>query len=107
MIDHISTYATDYPATRAFYEGALAPLGYSLQFEMSADGDGDSPGRRICAFGPTGRPVFRIIEVEREVSPRHVAFAAPDRESVSAFYEVALRSGGSDNGAPGLRPIYH
>ena len=24
-----------------------------------------------------------------------------------AFYEAALRAGGQDNGAPGLRPQYH
>ena len=50
MIDHLSTYATDFPATRAFYEAALARLGYSVQFEMTLDADPDLPGRRACAF---------------------------------------------------------
>jgi predicted lactoylglutathione lyase len=26
---------------------------------------------------------------------------------VDAFYEAALAAGGTDNGAPGLRPQYH
>ena len=37
----------------------------------------------------------------------HVALAAPDVETVDAFYAAALAAGGTDNGAPGLRPHYH
>ena len=29
------------------------------------------------------------------------------RDVVDAFHEAGLAAGGSDNGAPGLRPIYH
>ena len=29
MIDHISTYATDFASSKAFYESVLAELGYS------------------------------------------------------------------------------
>ena len=36
----------------------------------------------------------------------HIAFDAPDRETVDAFYREALRLGGRDAGAPGLRPQY-
>ena len=107
MIDHLSTYATDFPATRAFYEAALPRLGYSVQFEMTLDADPDLPGRRACAFGPDGKSVFWVVEVREAASPRHIAFAAPDRAAVAAFHEAALGAGGSDNGAPGLRPIYH
>ena len=41
------------------------------------------------------------------VSGVHVSFAAPDRETVDAFHAAALAAGGTDNGAPGPRPIYH
>ena len=37
----------------------------------------------------------------------HVAFTAPNRAVVDAFYEAAMAAGGRDNGAPGLRPHYH
>lgn len=107
MIDHLSTYATDFSATRAFYEAALATLGYSIQAEMSFDSDSDLPGRRACAFGPDGRTVFWVVEVREAASPRHVAFSAKDRGSVAEFYRAGLAHGGRDNGAPGLRPIYH
>lgn len=107
MIDHLSTYAMDFSATRAFYEAALAELGYSVQFEMVLDSDPELPGRRACAFGPEGRSVFWVIEVRDAASPRHVAFVAKDRQSVAEFHRAGLAAGGQDNGAPGPRPIYH
>ncbi len=107
MIDHLSTYATDFAATRAFYEATLGELGHGIQAERELDADPDLPGRRICAFGPTGRAVFWIVETRAPVSPRHVAFTAADRPAVDAFHRAGLASGGLDHGAPGLRPIYH
>jgi len=107
MIDHLSTYATDFSATKAFYEAALATLGFSVQSELAFDSDPDLPGRRACAFGPDGRPVFWVVEAREAASPRHVAFAAPDRQSVVKFHEAGLAAGGRDNGAPGPRPVYH
>ena len=38
---------------------------------------------------------------------QHIAFRAPDRAAVDAFYAAALAAGGRDNGPPGLRPNYH
>jgi catechol 2,3-dioxygenase-like lactoylglutathione lyase family enzyme len=107
MIDHLSTYATNFPATRAFYEAALAKLGFSVQAEMTFETDPNLPGRRACAFGPKGRAVFWVVEVRESYSPRHVAFTAKDRQSVAEFHQAGLAAGGRDNGAPGPRPIYN
>jgi catechol 2,3-dioxygenase-like lactoylglutathione lyase family enzyme len=41
-----------------------------------------------------------------EESGLHFCFAAPDTAAVDAFHSAAMASGGHDNGAPGLRPIY-
>lgn len=107
MIDHMSTYATDFERTKNFYVAALAPLGCALQVEEIFEEDEDLPGRRACAFGPEGRYVFWIVEVRESSTPRHVAFAAGDRDAVAAFHEAGLSAGGEDLGAPGLRPVYH
>jgi predicted lactoylglutathione lyase len=64
------------------------------------------PTRRMCAFGPQ-RPIFWVIEVREDATPRHTAFSARARAEVDAFYRAALAAGGRDNGAPGLRAIYH
>lgn len=106
MIDHISTYATDFAATRRFYEAALGTLGYAVVTEMEMSSDTELPNRKACGFG-TDRPVFWVIEVREASSPRHIAFAAADRKSVDAFHRAALEAGGRDHGAPGPRPIYH
>src|SRR5437899_12304354 len=58
--------------------------------------------------GQTG--VEFTITLETEAAPsagHHLCFRAPSREAVRAFYQAALENGGKDDGAPGLRPIYH
>lgn len=107
MIDHISSYSTDFPASRAFYEAALGSLGYSIQAEMVADWDPEFPERRCCAWGPSGKPVFWVIETREAISPRHIAFSASDRVTVDAFYKAAIAAGGRDHGGPGVRTVYH
>jgi catechol 2,3-dioxygenase-like lactoylglutathione lyase family enzyme len=37
----------------------------------------------------------------------HWAFRAKGRSAVRAFHAAGLAAGGADDGAPGLRPIYH
>ncbi len=97
MIDHLSFYATNFPSSKRFYESALAPLGYQVVMEMVSSWDKEFPTRRLCAFGPPKKPIF----------PRHIAFAAMDCSAVDAFHKAGLSAGGTDNGAPGPRPIYH
>jgi predicted lactoylglutathione lyase len=107
MIDHISTYATNYPATKSFYEAVFAPLGYSLQMEFVAEWNLNFPTQRMCGLGVKGKPSFWIIEVKEKATPRHVAFSATSRSAVDLFYQQAMENGGKDNGEPGLRPTYH
>jgi hypothetical protein len=44
---------------------------------------------------------------QREPRGENVAFTAPDRATVDAFHAAALEAGGTDNGAPGIRELYH
>ena len=107
MIDHLSTYATNFERTRDFYNAVFTPLGYGKLMEFSSSEDADMPGRRICAFGPEDNPAFWVIEVSEAYTPRHTAFCAESREAVEAFHRAGLDAGGSDHGGPGLRPEYH
>ena len=52
MLDHIGIGVADYPRSKAFYEAALAPLGYSLLMEFSeaAAGFGKADGGRPSFF---------------------------------------------------------
>jgi catechol 2,3-dioxygenase-like lactoylglutathione lyase family enzyme len=107
MIDHLSTYTTDFPAAKRFYETVLATLGYSLNQEMVSTWDPEWPSRRICAFGPGKRTCLWLTEKREASTPRHTAFVAKNRKAVDAFYQAALAIGAKDNGAPGPRPHYH
>jgi catechol 2,3-dioxygenase-like lactoylglutathione lyase family enzyme len=104
-IDHIGFPVSDYPRSKAFYEKALAPLGYTLIMEVGADHtDSGSPA---AGFGKQGKPDFWIGGDGGLKATLHVAIADDDRGTVDAFYRAALAAGGRDNGAPGLRPQYH
>jgi catechol 2,3-dioxygenase-like lactoylglutathione lyase family enzyme len=102
-MDHVSIAVADLEAALGFYDAALAPLGI----------------RRLRSYGPTEervdhvgygdgfKPFFWIGRGDPVRGYVHLAFPAPDRAAVDAFYEAALRAGGTDNGSPGLRPQYH
>ena len=104
MLDHVGFAVSDYDRAKVFYQAALAPLGIALLFEVTAEQTG---AEAHAGFGAAGRPFFWIGTGARPTQSLHVAFAAPDRATVAAFYAAALAAGGTDNGAPGLRPHYH
>jgi catechol 2,3-dioxygenase-like lactoylglutathione lyase family enzyme len=99
VIDHVGFAVADYPRSKAFYERALAPLGYALLLEFSGAAAG---------FGKTGRPSFFIEAYGEPVRGRlHIALRAESRAHVDAFHAAALAAGGIDNGGPGVRAVYH
>jgi catechol 2,3-dioxygenase-like lactoylglutathione lyase family enzyme len=105
MIDHVGFPVSDYARSKAFYEQALAPLGYTLVMEVG--GEHTESGHPASGFGIAGKPDFWIGGEGGVGKPVHVAILARDRASVDAFHRAALAAGGRDNGPPGLRPHYH
>lgn len=91
--------------SRAFYAAALAPLGMHVRKELDDDGVLFGGVEPVPGEDPAGEFCLLQAEVPRERP--HVAFRARTREQVDAFYQAALAAGGTDNGAPGLRPQYH
>ena len=104
MLHHLSFAVADLPRAAAFYDAALAALGYvrvwtaadAIGYGLPGTGEGDKFALKLGAAGqiPAPDPKF------------HVAFAAPSQEAATRFFEVALRHGGRDNGAPALCPEY-
>jgi catechol 2,3-dioxygenase-like lactoylglutathione lyase family enzyme len=107
VIDHLSFYATDFDATKKFYDAVLPPLGYAKVMEMVSTWDPSWPTRRMIAYGTPPKATFWVIEHKEKPTPRHLAFHAKSQAHVRAFHEAALKVGAKDNGAPGPRPQYH
>jgi catechol 2,3-dioxygenase-like lactoylglutathione lyase family enzyme len=100
MIDHISIGVRDIAKSKQFYDAALKPLGYQCL----------SKGEGSLGYGAEAVMLW-ISAVDRPVPPDmksglHFCFTAPDRRSVDAFHAAALKTGGRDNGEPGLRDDY-
>ena len=95
MIDHLTIKVKDFDREAAFYEAALAPLGYAKGVEF--------PGA-VQFVSEDGSSVW-VSRTDGDVQPMHVAFTGSE-DAIAAFHAAALAAGGTDNGAPGPRPNY-
>jgi catechol 2,3-dioxygenase-like lactoylglutathione lyase family enzyme len=90
LLDHVHLRVRDLEASKRFYAGAVEPLGLGV-----TSGEGWFSVDEL--FVSDDRPPTTGL---------HIAFQAPDRETVDQFHTAALAAGGRDNGAPGERE-YH
>ena len=101
MLHHVSFGVSDLERSAAFYDAALAVLGYvRVWTDSNAVGYGLAAGQDLFAVK------LRAGDATAPGAGFHLAFAAPSREAVARFHAEALAHGGLDNGAPGLRPAY-
>jgi catechol 2,3-dioxygenase-like lactoylglutathione lyase family enzyme len=99
MFDHVKFGVSDFAASKAFFLKALEPLGVAIV------GEGEPTyGVELCA--PTSNTSLILFQTEEKPAHLHLAFVAENRQQVDAFHRAALKMGGKDNGAPGLRPQY-
>ena len=102
MLAHISIGVRDIDRSKPFYDSTLEPLGCKCL----------RAARSLLGYGYGSDSIaFWVVQAERPVpaddkSGLHFCFTAPNAAAVDEFQAVALASGGHDNGAPGLRPIY-
>ena len=90
LIDHVHLRAKDLKASKAFYGAVFDALGIPFHEEEThlwAD-----------EFW---------IDAGKQQTHVHLAFQAPDQETVQRFHAAALNAGGTDHGAPGERAKYH
>lgn len=97
MFDHIGIGVADIDASVRFYETALAPLRLTLTSrDESSAGFGRGATTGLWIYRQSGPAKAKV----------HIAFAAPDRETVARFHAAGMKAGGRDNGEPGLRSEY-
>lgn len=99
MLAHVSIQCADFEKSAAFYDAVLAPLAGSRVMEFDdAIGYGIPPlatfwiGRQQTGDG------FRET---------HIAFTAPNRAAVEAFFRVALAQDAEPLHEPRVWPEYH
>jgi catechol 2,3-dioxygenase-like lactoylglutathione lyase family enzyme len=98
MIDHFGINVTDMDRASAFYDKVLGVLGHRRVMDFgTAIGYGtDEPDFWISTFDGVGP--------NREI---HVAFKAPDADTVRAFVAAAVELGSEVLHEPRLWPEYH
>lgn len=101
MLGHLSFGVEDLDRAARFYDLAMEPLGW-VRVWSTPKGVGYGPpggGDKLALFPRPG-------QVQAQGAGFHLAFDAPSRAAVDAFHAAALSAGGTDAGAPGLRPHY-
>ena len=104
MIDHTGLQVSDPVSSRKFYDNALAPLGYTMMFQVPLEHTG---GTAVFGYGVPPKADFWVSEGTPNSPNLHIAFRAATRKQVDEFYRAAMAAGGKDNGGPGPRPHYH
>jgi len=99
VLDHLSIQCADVQASARFYDAVLATIG----------------GERVMAFGDVigyGVPPMPDFwqgpqQTGEGFRESHVAFSAPDRAAVDAFFRAAVDEGAEVLHEPRLWPEYH
>jgi catechol 2,3-dioxygenase-like lactoylglutathione lyase family enzyme len=99
MMDHLGLQCADISASAAFYDAVLAPLGASRVMDF-----GEAIG-----YGIPPRAEFWISQQATGEGFResHVAFTAPDRLAVRAFFDAAVAARAEVLHEFRLWPEYH
>ena len=106
MFSHVMVGARDLEAMARFYDAVLLPLG------LERGPDSTAGPRGITNRDPGMQRPTSAVQEPSDGPPASpgtacmVAFLAPSRAAVAVAHAAALASGGSDEGAPGLRAHY-
>jgi catechol 2,3-dioxygenase-like lactoylglutathione lyase family enzyme len=103
MLLYTTVGTNDLERAGRFFDSVLPVIGYRRQKE--------GPGEIGYAADGDVRCRFWVVEPFDRKPATHgngatIAFDAPDRASVDAFHATALAQGGTDEGAPGIRPFH-
>jgi catechol 2,3-dioxygenase-like lactoylglutathione lyase family enzyme len=99
LLDHVGVQVTDIAKAAAFYDAVLPSIGAGRILDF-----GEAIG-----YGRDGKPDFWIsvaptTPLQHEA---HVAFGAPDRAGVDAWFAAAVAAGAEVLHEPRVWPEYH
>lgn len=103
MLLYTTVGTNDLERAGRFYDAILPLIGYCRQKEAPNEIGYAADGDVRCRF-------WVVEPFNREPATFGngvtIALVAPTRAAVDAFHAAALAAGGSDEGAPGLRPFH-
>ena len=99
MLDHLGMQCADLAVSAEFYDAVLAPLGATRVLDFGV----------AIGYGIPPKPDFWLSRLDSGDGFResHIAFAAPDRAAVRAFFDAAVASGVEVLHEPRVWPEYH
>ena len=97
MIDHIGFEVSDLSRSAPFYDAVFFALGARRMHSTE----------HAVAYGYDGPQIWIVVR-DRPPAPGygHMALRANGKAAVDAAHAAGLTNGGSDDGAPGMRPQY-
>ena len=99
VLDHLSIQCADVAASAAFYDSVLAPLGGQRVMDFG----------EVIGYGVPPMPDFWLgpLTTGEGFRESHIAFTAPDRAAVQAFFAAATAAGAEVLHEPRMWPEYH
>jgi catechol 2,3-dioxygenase-like lactoylglutathione lyase family enzyme len=101
MIHHVSLGTNDLKRAISFYDPLMSLIGLRL---LKLSDKAAHYGSSDIVFS-LETPVDGLRATPGNGT--HIAFQAPDRETVRRFHKVAIANGGTDEGTPGIRGNYN
>ena len=99
MLDHLAIQCADVAASVAFYDIVLRPIGGARFMDFGS----------VIGFGVAPMPDFWLgpRTTGEGFRESHIAFQAPDRAAVRAFFTAAVEHGAEVLHEPRVWPEYH
>ncbi|MDP9074868.1 MAG: VOC family protein [Actinomycetota bacterium] len=99
MLDHLAIQCADVAVSATFYDAVLAPIGGRRVMDFG----------QVIGFGVPPMPDFWLGPRQTGDGFReaHIAFSAPDRAAVRAFFDAAVATGAEVLHPPRIFPEYH
>ena len=98
MLDHLGIQCADVAASAAFYDAVFVPLGFRRLMDFG----------EFIGYGADQKPDFWLgINTGTGFRESHIAFEAPDRAAVRAFFDAAVKAGAEVLHEPRVWPEYH
>ena len=98
MLDHLGIQCADVAAAAAFYDAVFVPLGFRRVMDFG----------EYIGYGADLKPDFWLgPNTGSGFRESHIAFEAPDRAAVRAFFDAAVQAGAEVLHEPRVWPEYH